>query len=143
MPWTKSHDQQSNTTIFTAAGVVTAEELRAGVGALRADLPREGGRRQFCDFAQVDRFEVTDETESQLIGSQGRPHPGMKVAVLLFHPQGSARVRKLIQQISTGTFRVFIDRREAVAWLNEGTPPETHLRVEDTQRLHRTLSVEG
>lgn len=133
MPWTKSYDKQSDTVIFTATGVLTEEEFIAGVLAVRMDPQQTARRRRFWDFAHVDRFEFTNETENRLNVPGSCTGAGARCAVLIYHPEGAARCRAVLQQICASNCRLFLDRHEVVAWLNDGVPPEKHLTVAATR----------
>lgn len=141
VPWIYHYDSPSGVFVATAWGVVRDTEILQGLLQLRADPKFTADSRRFGDYAHVDRFDLGSNflKEYERVNQE---HPAMgKYAILRYYPAGTTQFDRFLIGSSLGQRRVFIDRQEAVDWLNDGITPSQHLTLEATtqNRVHVRL----
>ena len=130
MPWEYSVDSTRDAILTQAYGVVTDDELRAGLAAVFTDPRVHPDFRVFADYSGATNILVTVDTmvfaaqnRLKILSSQAR-HAFFAPSTLAY---GLARMFQYYAEYHSpmaGPVEVFRGRPEALAWLNEGVPPE-------------------
>jgi hypothetical protein len=89
--------------------------------------------RFLADYTDVVDFQVTASAFAQLEILDESHHTTGRMAFLVFHPKGSDNFRVLTRKQLGDRYSEFLNRTQAVAWLNEGVPADMTLTVEDTR----------
>lgn len=139
MPWKYLYDKASDVFVATAWGVISSDDLIAGLTRLRHEPEFHQNVRRFGDYANVDRFELSEKFLAEYARLEAALPANGRYAILSFSPSGSTRFQHFISEKSSGPQRIFISRQEAVDWLNEGVPPEKRLTVAATMLGHANL----
>lgn len=129
MPWSYRYIAPLDTLVVSGTGVLSDADYTNGVQALRGDTRSIGAKRRFSDYTRVDRFEVTERSLEAL--RRSRPLEG-RHAFLIFSPLGESEFERHVRKILAGNVRLFVNRKEAVNWLNEGVAADMLISVADT-----------
>ena len=129
MAWSYRYLAHLDALIVSGTGVLADCDYVEGVHALRADARAVGAPRRFSDYARVDRFEVTERSLDALQRPQALPG---RHAFLIFSPSGESVFERHVRKILAGNVKLFVNRQEAVDWLNQDMPREKLLTLADT-----------
>ena len=126
MPWAYTIDTKRDVLLGTATGILTGEELKAGVHRATHDPNFHPDMRIFLDYCAVVKFGFSVDTmevmaDHQVYSSKSR-------RAFLVTTGFAVSIFQMYQSMVTaGLVQVFTDRTAALAWLNEGMPPEKYL----------------
>lgn len=126
MPWSYSINPALNLATTMASGIVTEEELLQGVLSAYADPRFQPEMRAFLDYSQAVEWRVSAEFLARL-APQRKFAAGSRTAIWAVGPLNYGMCRVYQSFVDSGQLRIFGDRAEALAWLNEGVPPEQHV----------------
>jgi hypothetical protein len=123
MPWAYSINQERAAVLVEATGVVTGEELTAGVNALIRDPAFLPDMRILLDYHGITELRVS-HTVIEALASSRVYSARSRRALYVLSGFGMGVGRYYQSFAHAGQVEVFTDRAEAIAWLNEGVPPE-------------------
>lgn len=125
MPWSYSIDPERGIIVATGTGVLTGDELMVGLANETRDPHFRSDMRYFIDYHAVTDVRVPASTMMQAAA-----HPafstGMRRAFYVSSGFFESAL-KFAKLSANGPYEVFTDRASAVAWLNEGVPPEKRI----------------
>jgi len=126
MPWSTTFDLERGAIVFVATGVITADELNEAVRTLYNDKRFNPDFRAFLDLEKATGWRMSTSVVMDL-GINRRFSRESRTALLVSTAStyGMSRVFKTFAK--KGWVQIFIDRVSALAWLNEGLPPEKAL----------------
>ena len=127
MPWSYTIDPDQNVVFTTGSGVLTEEELLAGVTSLYADPRFHPDLRGLCDYRGVGELKLSSEMMERLAAKR-KYSEKTRTAFLVTGPLGFGLGRVYQSSVDNGQVKITFDRAEAVAWLNEGFPTEKHIQ---------------
>lgn len=126
MPWNYVIDQERDAVLVTATGVVTGEELTAGVKTLVQDPGFHPDIRMLLDYHAISELRVSYNVIETLASSRVYSAKSRRACyVQVGFALGVGQYYQAFAQ--AGRVEVFTDRAEALAWLNESVPPEKAL----------------
>lgn len=126
MPWTYTIDTERDVVFSTGIGVLTNEELVAGIRAVYADPRFRPDMRAFSDYSQVTDWKVSNEMVTSLAST--RKFSANARAAFFIHGSLAFGITRMYQAwVDKGQVNIFTDRAEALTWLNEGVPPEKRI----------------
>ena len=123
MPWTYAIDKERDVLLITAAGILTAQELQFGVATATSDVSFHPDIRIFIDYRAVTNFGFSLDTVEAMASNQVYS-PKSRRAFLVASGVAAGIFQMYRTMVQAGIVRVFNDRNAALAWLNEGVPPE-------------------
>jgi hypothetical protein len=126
MPWSYDIDTGRSVVFTTGTGVLTGEDLAGGVRAVYLDPRFRSDMRALCDYSQVPGWQVSNELVASL-ASKRKFSATARTAFFVTGPLIFGIARMYQAWVDNGQVKIFTDRGEAVAWLNEGVPPEKHI----------------
>lgn len=125
MPCSYSIDEDKRVVFNTSSGVVTDNDLVTNAILLRSDKNFQGNFRCLSDYTRVTALQTTAATLTTLAANQPFSPESRRAFLVTAGWIGSSV--EFYRTTTTGQVRVFTDRAEALAWLNEGVPPEKHI----------------
>lgn len=126
MPWTYTIDLARNVVFTAGSGVLTEAEVETGVMSLYADPQFRPDLRGLFDYRGVETMKVSSEAMGRL-AARRKYSANTRTAFLVKGPLGFGLGRVYQSSVESGHVKITLDRAEAVAWLNEGVPPEKHV----------------
>lgn len=126
MSWTCHFDTERDVFIATATGVITEQYLRENVRLAYQDPRFHPDLRCFLDYSGVTDWQIPISVLTDLAASRkfsGKSRTAFFVVGSLSY--GMTRAYQIF--VDKGVVQIFTDRASAVAWLNEGVPPEKWL----------------
>ncbi len=123
MPWEYTIDTSRNLGFVKASGVMTAEVLADGLRRASQDPKFHPDLNVFADYTEVTDWQVSTDFLSHLSNSR-RLSDKSKTAIWTTGPLSYGMGRAFASWVNVGQVRIFTDKDEAWAWLNEGVPPE-------------------
>lgn len=126
MPWSYTIKPELNLATTSASGIVTEEELLRGVLAAYSDPLFHPELRAFLDYSEPVEWRVTAEFLTRL-ASRRKFSAKSRTAIWAVGPLNYGMCRAYQGFVEDGHVKIFTDRAEALAWLNEGYPPEKHI----------------
>ncbi len=126
MAWSYTIDTDKNVAFTSGSGVLTDEEIFSGVMSLYSDPRFHPDLRGLFDYRNVATLKVSSEMMARLAAHR-RYSDKSRTAFLVNGPLGFGLGRVYQSWIDRGQVKITYDRAEAVAWLNEGVPPEKHI----------------
>lgn len=126
MPWSYTIDPKRNVIFTTGTGILTQEELAFGVKMAKQDPLYHPDLNAFFDWTKVTGWKMDSDFLARLVAARTFSG-GTRTAMLASNPLGYGMCRIMEAWVSNGQMMLFTDRAEAVAWLNEGVPPEKHI----------------
>lgn len=122
MPTCHTIDAEKGVIYTTTFGIVTDSDLIGSLTAIRLDARFRSDLRCLADYQGVDLIAASAGTLISLSTIQPFAAETRRAFVV---KQGLVASMVNFYRINTlGQIKVFEDRREALAWLNEGVPPE-------------------
>lgn len=119
---------------IVANGELTNAELMVGVMAMRRAPDFPAGGRMLVDLGAVRSFKVTTQSFEWL--ERNNPlTPGARKAYVISSGFGQALVDFFGQQGVPEDWKIFNRVDDALAWLNEGCPPDQILAESDLAQL--------
>jgi hypothetical protein len=112
--------------IATSRGTLTEAEIQAAAKAALQDARFDPSHRAFFDHSRVTEWMVSTEFMTKLAAARKRSNDS-RTAIFVQKPVGFGLIRAYQAFVDNGQVRIFTDRAEAVAWLNEGVPPGKHI----------------
>jgi len=106
-----------------ATGVLTDEELRVVSSKAFNDPQFHPALNAFLDYSMVTDWQVSGATCSNLARSR-KFAENTKTAIVAVGPVGYGLGRVYEAWIERGKVKLFLDKAEAIAWLNEEVLPE-------------------
>jgi hypothetical protein len=126
MPWTYTIDQERDAVLVTATGIVTGDELTAGAKTLAQDPGFHPDIRILLDYHAISELRVAYNVIETLASSRIYSEKSRRACyVQAGFGVGVGQYYQAFAQ--AGRVEVFTERAEALAWLNEGVPPEKTL----------------
>lgn len=126
MPWSYTIDPDRNVVMTKAVGIVTEDDLRLGAAKGYADPRFHPDLRAFLDYTDVTDWRVSTNFLTRMAANR-RFSEKSKTAILAVGLLNFGMSRAYQAFADKGQVQIFTDRAEAVAWLNEGYPPEMHI----------------
>jgi hypothetical protein len=126
VPWSYDIDTDKDVAFTTGTGVLTDQEVFDGVMSLYDDPRFHPDLRGLFDYRGVGTLKVSSETMAKLAAKR-RYSDQTRTAFLVNGPLGFGLGRVYQSWVDLGQVKITYDRAEAVAWLNEGVPPEKHI----------------
>ncbi len=126
MPWSYSIDSERNVVFTTGTGVLTEQELLGGLRSLYADPKFHPDHRGLFDYREVETLQVSNDLMASLAASR-KYSARSRTAFLVNGPLAYGLGRLYQTWVQDGQVKIANERAEAVAWLNEGLPPEKHI----------------
>lgn len=121
--WKYTIDKALGAVFTEAAGILTEVELVAGVRALYEDPQFHPDFRGLFDYTRVTTNEISSERMASMAAM--RKYSANARTAFLVTGQLSYGLGRVYQSwIDEGQVMVTYNRAEALAWLNEGVPPE-------------------
>jgi len=123
MPWHYRFDPRCDAFLSDAFDLLTGEEITLGVAEILRDPNFRPDVRIFDDFTRVSRYIFPDRIESALHLQQEARRLRGRHAILLGSTLPSGPGADLFLEATgrpAARFRVFFERDDALAWLNEG-----------------------
>lgn len=126
MPWNYTINSELDAVLVVATGVVTGDELTAGVQLLTQDPGFHPDIRMLIDYQGMSELRVPHNVIETLASS--RVYSAKSRRALLVSVGFALGVGRYYQAFAqAGQVEVFTDRAEALAWLNFDLPPEKWL----------------
>lgn len=123
LPWSYTIDSQRGVVLTAGTGVLTEEELLQGLRALYADPGFKPELRGLFDYRSVEKLAISSETMATL--ARNRKYSAQsRTAFLVNRLLGFGLGRVYQTCVNDGQVMIAYQRETAVAWLNEGVPPE-------------------
>jgi hypothetical protein len=126
MPWSYAIYPELNLATTTASGIVTEEELLRGVLTAYSDPRFNPDLRAFLDYSQAVEWQVSAEFMARL-APERKFSANSRTAIWAVGPLNYGMCRIYQSFVDAGVVRIFSERADALAWLNEGYPAEKHL----------------
>ena len=126
MAWSYGFDAARDVLMVKGTGAVIEDDLRKGTAAAIEEIGTRPRLRCLIDYSQVTEIRLTVDTvrlmaESPFFQPESR-RAFLAPTDLAF---GMARMYQTFAELSTaGNVRVFRNRADAIAWLNDGVTPE-------------------
>jgi len=123
MPREHSIDKERGAIFVTATGIFTEMEFVTGTALTIADPDFHPDHRVLVDFTGVTRFDIPAKRLADFVSKKPFSEKSRRAFVVgpgfgsLFVTYG--KTSGAVEQI-----QIFRDRAGALAWLNEGVPPE-------------------
>lgn len=127
MPITYDIDTDRRVVIAASSGTLTETEIVAAATAAYKDPRFDPAFRAFFDHSQVSDWKVSSSFMTRMASARRRDDHS-RTAVFVQGALGYGLVRAYQAFVDNGQVKVFTDRAEALAWLNEGVPPEQHIK---------------
>jgi hypothetical protein len=122
MPWNYTIDSEKGFMTATGSGVLTGAEMMAGLSTATRDPRFRSDLRYLIDHHAVTDFRVSADT---LLEVASHPAFSPKMRRAFFVNSGFlTAVLNFANVGAVGPNEVFADRSQALAWLNEGVPPD-------------------
>lgn len=126
MPWDYTIDTDKNAVFTTGTGVLTDQEALTGVMLMYADPCFNPDARGLFDYRGFETLKVSSEMMARL-ANQRRFSENSRTAFLVTGQLAFGLGRVYQSWVTVGEVKIFCNRDEAVAWLNEGYPPRKHI----------------
>lgn len=122
VPIELSYDAGKNVFLITAAGVLSEKNAR-GIAAYLTGHPNFGPEaRTFHDYSRVTAFLLSADCLRDLAQQLKSPGISAHRAYLLGSSNGMETAMEYAKGLDSPHVRLFYDRKEALAWLNEEMP---------------------
>lgn len=126
MVWNYTFDSEKDVLIGAATGILTAHELKTGVVAAIHDPRFHPDIRIFLDYHAVTQLAFSADTMEEM--AKHRVYSAKSRRAFLVSSNLHAAFFGYYRAIvDAGRVEVFTDRAKALAWLNEGVPPEKNI----------------
>ena len=126
MPREHYIDKERGAIFVMTSGVFTEMEFVAGAALTIADPDFHPDHRVLVDFSGVTRFEVSAFTLTEFVRKQAFSKKSRR-AFVVGSGFGASFVNYGKASGAVEQIQIFHDRAGALAWLNEGVPPEKML----------------
>jgi hypothetical protein len=126
MPWTNTFDTERGAITFVVTGVMTPEDFEDGIRALYSDKRFDPDFRVFLDLTGVTGWRIP--TSAVMDMAINRRFSNKSRTALLVSNAATYGMGRVFQTFAKkGRVQLFTHRVSAMAWLNEGLPPEKAL----------------
>lgn len=123
VPWSYTIDTDKGVVFTTGTGNLTDQETYSGVMKLYADPLFRSDLRGLFDYRGVETVKVSSEMMTKLADKRAYSE-NSRTAFLVKDALGFGLLRVYQSWIAKGFVKIYYDRAEAVAWLNEGVAPD-------------------
>lgn len=127
MPLIYNYLPASESFLFLGAGVLSDEDLEAGMDMMLHDPNFRREDRVFFDLGGVEEFSISSRVMERLEMDKLLRTAVGKRAYLIFSPVGSTSFKTSLLQFGLRNLEIFNDRKAAYDWLNEGFPTGKHV----------------
>lgn len=126
MPSLCTFDLERDVIVVTGTGILTDDDAISVAKQVYRDPRFHPDMRGYCDFSEVTQWEVRREVLLALAANRKLSEKSRTaICATALAAFGMSRMYQALVQ--KGKISVFNDRAEALAWLNEGVPPEKWL----------------
>ena len=123
MSWQYTIDRERDVVLITATGVLTADDLLTGVAKATRDPDFHPDIRILIDYLAVTDLKFSARTVETMAGY--RIYSAKSRRAFLVTAGFAAGIFEYYRTYVTAEqMEVFLNRAPALAWLNEGMPPE-------------------
>ena len=123
MPFTYTIDREREAVFYSATGVLTDEIAQDLHSKIFQDPDFHPHFRVLGDYSGVSELQISAVTIASLAARSGFSKQSRR-ALLTQYGIISGTALFYTQNTPPGNARIFYDRAKALAWLNEGVPPE-------------------